>query len=170
MQKYSIINGIKGLAFVFAMAAFSIFLFAIPHKSVEAEAVYNNQRYTVNLFNYYWGANKNDPNYAKYAQSGQLNQPTIGNYTVPQPKPKVAVKVLYWDRPVTFYGVPPSPTHGASALTPVPPGDGGVYVTDMAPAGGPIFVSGSNYGNGRPVGRVIDTNGARAIVPGSSPQ
>jgi hypothetical protein len=154
-----------------ALIAASIILLIWPHKTVNAEVISNNQRYTVNLFNYFWGANKNDPNYSTYAKTGQLNDRISGNYAVPVQVAKVSnQKVVYWDRPVSFYGVPPSPTHGASAVTPTPPGTGGIYVTDMAPAGGPVFVSGANYGNGRPVGRVIDPNAAHAIVPGGYPQ
>lgn len=157
----------NSLAALVVLAAFSIILFLVPKGSVMAEIYYPGQTYTRNYFSYFWGPNPNDPAYNQYVQSGALKNRTFGNYndTLKPATPPVTKPVLYWDRPVTFYGVDPSPTHGAAALTPGNYAPTGVYWYGLASAGGPVYRSGGNYGNGRPVGQVYDTNGGRALVP-----
>lgn len=170
MQNITLNSQVKGMAVIIAVIA--VFGLFTPISSAKASSYTYGTAQVYNPFNWYYGVNKNDPNYAKYVKAGVANKKTLGNYPSLLPKPKVKddSKILYWDRPVTFYGVPPSPTHGASAITPTPPGRDGVYYEDLARAGGPVYVSGANYGNGQPVGRAIDTNGGRAITPGSYPR
>lgn len=144
----------------------SICSFVVPQKTAEAVTYRQGQTFVVNPFNLNYGVNPNDPNLPEYEKAGVLNQRISGNYSQYLPnKQSTNVKIVYWDRPVTFYGVPPSPTHGAAAVTPTPPGKPGIYYDDLMSAGGPVYVSGSNYGNGRPVGRAVGTTGGRAIVP-----